>query len=389
MNIEKNLLLLIRKEICGIGFDEAVLRELTQDAQESIYNSAVRHDVAHVVGQALSNQGLLGGNELSKKYKAVTIGAYAGWTRLHHAYQEICRHLEEHKIPFLPLKGAVLRDYYPEPWLRNSCDIDILVKPEMLDQAVAVLEKDLGYANRGRGDHDVSLFSPSGVHLELHFDTMEDWYAAGNAKAVLSRVWESAIVEDGWSYRYRLPDALFYFYHIAHMAKHFQAGGCGVRPFLDIWVLNHRMSYDKTERLRLLEEGGLMKFAVAAECLSEVWFSGAEHDQLTRQMELYVLFGGVYGNQENRAAVGQAKAGGKLRYLLFHRVFVSHEALKAEYPILEKHKWLTPFYQPVRWSKRLLGGRMKNALGELRTNALTSKGEQNSVGHMLQELGIS
>ena len=31
------------------------------------------------------------------------------------------------QIPFLPLKGSVIRQYYPEPWMRTSCDIDILV----------------------------------------------------------------------------------------------------------------------------------------------------------------------------------------------------------------------------------------------------------------------
>ncbi|MBO4954226.1 MAG: nucleotidyltransferase family protein, partial [Clostridia bacterium] len=36
-------------------------------------------------------------------------------------------------IDFMPLKGAVIRQYYPEPWMRTSCDIDIHVKKDRLE----------------------------------------------------------------------------------------------------------------------------------------------------------------------------------------------------------------------------------------------------------------
>ena len=97
---------------------------------------------------------------------------------------------------------------------------------------------------------------------------------------------------------------MFYFYYIAHMAKHFvETGGCGIRPFLDIWVLNHRIDFDREKRDKLLSDGGLDVFAKQAELLSEVWFGNAEHTEITRQMETYILRGGVYGANTNRIAV--------------------------------------------------------------------------------------
>ena len=38
------------------------------------------------------------------------------------------------------LKGAVLRQYYPEPWLRTSGDIDILVEHTICPVFIALHE---------------------------------------------------------------------------------------------------------------------------------------------------------------------------------------------------------------------------------------------------------
>ena len=40
--------------------------------------------------------------------------------------KKITHVLTELKIPYILLKGPRVRKYYPEPWLRTSCDIDII-----------------------------------------------------------------------------------------------------------------------------------------------------------------------------------------------------------------------------------------------------------------------
>lgn len=44
------------------------------------------------------------------------------------ALQKIGVALDEAQIHYIPLKGAVLRQLYPAPELRTSCDIDVLVR---------------------------------------------------------------------------------------------------------------------------------------------------------------------------------------------------------------------------------------------------------------------
>ena len=184
-----------------------------------------------------------------------------------------------------------------------------------------------------------------------------------------------------------MSDEMYYFYHVAHMAKHFENGGCGVRPFLDLWILNHRMEFDGEKRDALLQKGGLLKFAKSSERMSEVWFSGAESDDLSDRFAAYIFHSGAYGTIEQRVQMGRAKRGGKFKYLLC-RIFVPYSYLKKLYPILEKHKWLMPFYQIRRWFSVLFRGRVKHVTKELMFNASVDGDKVNSAGTLLSDLGL-
>lgn len=386
--MDENILLmtLLRYQVCG-DTPEA-LETPNRELLERLYILAQRHDLAHIVGQALGDLKLLGEDEISQKLKNLAMQAIYRYVQLSYELGQSCRVLEEANIPFIPLKGSVLRSYYPEPWMRTSCDIDILVQEENLDRAVEVLKQKLQYQGGGKSDHDVLLRSPGGTTLELHYDTIQERYANHTSRDVLAGIWEDASPIKAGSSHMLLSDPMFYFYHIAHMAKHFEVGGCGVRSFLDIWILNHKVDHDKDAREQLLREGGLLQFAKAAETLSEVWFSGAPMDEWSRHINDYILRAGLYGDAQNRAALGQAKKGGKLRYVLTQRVFMPYAYLKAEYPVLEKHKWLTPIYQVVRWLRALRRGEWSRRVRELQINAGVSQEAASAAADMLRHLGL-
>ena len=184
-----------------------------------------------------------------------------------------------------------------------------------------------------------------------------------------------------------MSDALFYTYHIYHMVKHYVLGGCGVRPFLDLWILNHAVTFDGSARKRLLKDEQLLTFAKEAERLSEVWFGEAEHTELTLQMERFLLQAGVYGNLENKVAVQQVKQGSKLRYAL-SRIWMPYNVLKLHYPVLKKHKWMLPFCQVARWFRLVFRGGVKRGVGELTMNRSVSDEQQNATETMLKKLGL-
>ena len=236
--------------------------------------------------------------------------------------------------------------------------------------------------------HDVSLYANSGVHLELHHCLLEDAETLSGKKAneLLSRIWEFTKPCEDERYETELVDEFFYFYHIAHMAKHFVCGGCGVRPFLDLQVLK-RLPHEEAKRKALLEEGGLTLFASAAETLSAVWFEGAQVDELCKNMAEYVLGAGMYGDFENRVVIQKKKKGGKGKYVL-GRIFLSNSELKRRYPKVAKSPWKAPFYQVRRWFNPIFGKQSKQrSLQELKT--ISNKNEkQEKVYALLHDLGF-
>lgn len=383
--VTRAMFALIRHVVCGAELTEEDKVGLTPEFLPRLYALSKSHDMAHIVAQGLSDLGLLGEDEISQKFQKQQMLAVYRYQKLNYELEQICQTLENAKIPFIPLKGSVIRQYYPEPWMRTSCDIDVLVHEEELDRAVALFEEK-GYKSDPKSSHDVSLYSAGGIHIELHYETVEEGCAA-NANTILSKIWENAVPQSTESVHMLLTDEMFYFYHIAHMAKHFENGGCGIRPFLDLWILEHRVEHDDTTRNTLLEQGELLTFANAGRRLSAVWFDDAKHDKMTEQMQSYILFGGVYGTLDNRVAVQQNKRGGKIRYAL-SRIFIPYDTIKFHYPILVKHRWLTPIMEVRRWFKLLFQGKVKSSLHELNVNRTMSQEQVAGTADLLQKLGL-
>ena len=386
MNAEKVLFSLLRAAVCDKPVADDVKAVLTEDMLQSVGILAKQHDLAHLLQQAVSKLGLPESPMLNQ-FKKAEQNAVFRYLRMVHDYQQLCEVLENAQIAFIPLKGSVLRNDYPEPWMRTSCDVDILVKEDQLELAENVLKKELKYVEEGKTDHDISLFSPAGVHLELHYDTMPECYEIFDSSAVMSRVWEDVVPKHPGAFLCCMSDAMFYFYHIAHMAKHLKNGGCGIRSFLDLWILNHRVENNAAERKQLLIEGDLLTFEETATRLAEVWFSGVEPDALTTALEQFVLNGGVYGTLRNTIVIKQDIKGGKLRYAL-QRIYIPYDTIKYYYPVLQKHKWLTPFYQVVRWCKLVFKGGWRRAAYELHANATVSREEVASVAKLMHNLGL-
>lgn len=384
-NIVRVIMNLIACEVCGKEIDRTQY-ELSREELEKLYELSKSHDLAHIVGNSLIKNGLVSDPELKAGFKKQIMTAVYRYEKLQYELTRLKDVLNEAKIPFIPLKGSVIRKFYPEPWLRTSCDIDVLVKEKDIERASELLTERMSYKKERKGSHDVSLFSESGIHLELHYSLIEE-KRIENAELLLQSVWDhAAAVSD--TYEYILSDEMFYYYHIVHMAKHFvETGGCGIRPFLDVWVLNHRIDFDREKREKLLSDGGLSVFAKQAELLSEVWFGNAEHTEITREMEEYILRGGVYGTTTNRVAVQQQKQGGKLKYAL-SKIFISYDIIKFHYPILQKHRWLTPIMEVRRWGKLIFCGHLKRTVKELKYNNTISEDDAAEAKTLLKNVGL-
>ncbi len=367
--------------VCGYELKEAEREAVRGADAEKLRSLAAVHDLSHLLAYGLDRNGLADAQAKNDIFMAAF-----RCEQLNYELEAISEVLNSVQIRHIPLKGSVLRRYYPEPWMRNSGDIDVLVAESELETAIAELVEKLGYREGDRWTHDVSLFSPSGVHVELHFDLVEDSYARASA-AVLADVWECLEPVAEGSFRLEMSDEMFYLYHIAHMAKHFENGGCGVRPFIDMWILENLVEHSNEKRDSVLQKAELLRFADSCRKLTAYWFGGAEADVITLQMADYILRGGVYGTLENGFAAQKGKNGGKLGYV-FSRLFPSLSAMSPRFPTLKKYPVLLPFFWVYRVFLMVKSGRMSTTSNELKLASSVSGDKASAAERFIKNIGL-
>ena len=383
-SLEEILFALLRSEVCGTEPSSNIKNQITSEKLPAVYKLSKLHDLAHLTGNALEKHGLIGEDSPMYEpfFKARNMAIYRYETS-NYELGEICRILEQEQIKHMPLKGAIIRNYYPEPWMRTSCDLDILVDSTQVKRIVKLLTKKYDYKYYIHTQHDYSLFSASGVHIELHTDLI--FYKKSGADFV-KRVWETAVLEKGTQYRFKMRDDLFFAYHVAHMAQHVvTGGGCGVKPFIDLWIIQNIMKIDVTPAMEILREQNLTKFTEKSIDLSAYWFADGEKNEKIESFAHFILVGGVYGSTQNKVKVGRSIKKGKIRYIL-GRLFVPYRNLVMLYPSLKKCPILFPFYQVRRWFRLVLpnGVGVKNAVNELKATTNESEGAEK----LLNDLGL-
>ncbi len=374
---------MLRSELTQTEIDSSVKAELSSEKLQALYGLSKHHDLAHIVSSALHKLGVGRDEAILAKFKKQEMLSVYRAEQMKFSFSEISECLDAEEIPYIPLKGTVIRPYYPRESMRTSSDIDIFIKREDIERTRRALEERLGYAPSGNSFSEVSYLSTSGVHLELHF------YDEGDSSsdiAVFERVWE--YVEKRKGSQYQLTPAYFLFYHITHMAKHFQHGGCGVRPFMDLWIMQTRMGITRKDKSQALTDNGFDKFADAAYSLMDVWFDGAEPTALTQALQEFIFTGGVYGTTKNASAVAQTKKQSKFGYTM-RKIFLPYKQLCFIYPVLKKCPILLPFCQIARWLRILFRKNgAKDAMQKVKAGLSVSEEEKQATEKLFQQLGI-
>ncbi len=386
MTLKEILFSLLRAELFGGELSTETREALTSEQLEKLYRITKSQDLAHLVGDALIRGNFLENNkELLQKFIVERRMAFYRREQLNYELKNVGTILEEACVEYLPLKGALLQAYYPEPWMRTSCDIDVLIRKEDVDRSVEKLCAN-GFKLEGDHYHDMSLYSTNNVHLELHYELIEERDSSA-IHTMLADIWQKLLPVEGSVYGRKMSNELFVFYHVAHMAKHFVYGGCGIRPFLDLWIMEKNLPFDREGLKALLKEGGILRFYEYALRLAAHWFANEPADETIEEMENYLLRGGVYGSTENKLSVNREQPKNRFVYVL-SCVFLSYENLRRIYPSLERHKWLFPFYQVRRWFRIIFKGVSKNTKHTLKTYGEVTDEQRESVKRLLTTLEL-
>lgn len=262
------------------------------------------------------------------------------------AGQELYSRLDKAGVSFLPLKGAMLKNLYPMPYHRYFTDIDIYVG-DKFDKAEKVL-LELGYEKLVDTDHnDVSYVKKPSLHIELHKELFPDDYTF---EGYFDEPYKRTSVKEGYKYYHVFNDDDFFIHVLCHLYKHFTFGGCGLKMFLDIYVMLKKLPLDMDYIRSELRSIKMEEFLDTTIRLNGFLFDGEKPDDNLLEIAEYVLNTGTFGDQDNRMALDYTKENGEKPETLWGQVkfFVERWQLKfpnmkLQYPILNKAPIVLPF----------------------------------------------
>lgn len=289
---------------------------------------------------------------LFQKYCQLIIRNHAQMTTLETLYAAF----EENGIDYLPVKGCVLKELYPNPAMRTMGDADVLIHMEQYDQIRAIVES-LGYTLSGEADHAIP-WRHKDLLIELHRSLIPSFQT--REYAYFKDVWQRAVPSGG--HRFSLTQIDFFIFIFLHYVKHYRDGGIGLRQLTDLWLLQMLYPEMDMELIRgELDKLNLLQFFDYTQKMLCVWFLDETPDERALFMTEYIFSSGSWGTSVNvtvsralRIAAEEGsnkKARGKLH---MGALFPSSKILSKRYPVLKQVPWLTPLFWPYRWVTAVL-----------------------------------
>ena len=324
----------VQAALCG---QTATVPATEEETWRRVCTLAKAHDLSLPVFEGFSGTPLPDAvTQTFLRHSAATVSRFyaqeAAATRLYAAFAE-------NGVDYMPLKGALLRDLYPVPEWRTGRDVDVLIRPAELERARAFAVQALQPVKMTEGYHDVGLETADGARIELHFALFNGDEGFGD---LLCDPFAHAEAD---GHCYRQTDAALYAYHVAHMAKHFRHGGCGLRAFLDLSLLCRRMPEEAMVQANaMLTAAGLGGFERAVRHLAAVLFEGAQGDEETEHLARFVAENKAFGSFRSQAAADH-RAG---KHGLLTRIFPPYRIMSRLYPVLRKCPVLLPFCWVLR-----------------------------------------
>lgn len=355
---EKYFLSLVRCALRGEAPDS-----VPQDVNiVNILNLAKLHNLCELISYVVPSISPEPERVIVDKFKRLNLTGIAQQVHQDIEMEALSREFVSSGVDMLPLKGTVIKPLYPSPDMRSMCDIDILVRPEQLEAAKAIMLDKLGFnaENIVIGEHDLGFKKPPFINIELHH-AMTDKSVSADAYEYYKDIWSLARLKNGSEHIYELSHEDFYIHHIEHMTKHYRSGGCGVRAFCDVFLLiskyQDEMDFEYIEGV--LKRLGLDVFEKHVRCAALKWFGDGAGDEVSDIIESFVLHGGSFGFAEDKETADIAskyssdKGVNKLSFY-WKKIFLPYQNMKSGYPVLIKYPILLPFCWIHRAFDRLL-----------------------------------
>ncbi len=261
----------------------------------------------------------------------------------------ILKALCEEGIPFIKMKGVVIKNLYPMPSMRTQSDVDLIVKAEDRPRCEKLM-KDFGYEVLIKKESTDEYVKDKFFYYEFH--------SSLNSAFKFSELFSEPFTKtkpSPDSTGVVFTDEYFYMHIITHLYKHFVVEGCGIRPFCDLYIFEKSHPQLNMEFIiKTLSDYGLGDFYQIIIKLCRCFFQGEAFDDNQKDIATFVFRCGDHGSKAIRHLT-EANPNKKKPLSLWSKIrfaleiyFPPAKNLKFRYPILEKAPYLIPFY----WVKR-------------------------------------
>ena len=323
---------------------------------EKLFSEAKEHQVLCMVAFALESAGLKIDAFSKEKEEALMRLLMMEIER-----KAIFQEFDREKIWHMPLKGIILKDYYPKAEWRQMADNDILFDADRAEDVRKIMEG-LGFetVRFGGGREDDNYQKKPSSNFEMHrtlFNPQD--VIVRRFLEYYSDIKDRLICIGGCEYRFRPED--FYIHFIAHEYKHYACGGTGLKALVDTYILlkkfekSYSWDYINQELVKL----NLLDFEQENRSLVKSIFNGENLTELQAERLDYMFESGAYGIKEHTIQ-NLIRRIGKPRYML-SSIFLPMDVIRKKYPFFYNHKIalpLLPFYRLTHnkaLAKRILG----------------------------------
>lgn len=352
---------------CAVNGTIPSKSRLNQMNMEQLYTSAKFHTLTGITAYALESAGIQEDKFRTAKEKASRKNIFLDIER-----KKLFSFCENNGIWYMPLKGSILKEMYPDFSMRQMADNDILFN-EKYRSDIKKYFKDNGYSvvSYNQENHDV-YEKPPVLNFEMHTSLFGQAHNL-EWKEYYEDIKERLVKDSDNNYGYHFSDEDFYIYIITHECKHYTGSGTGLRSLLDhyIYLQVKQDSMDWAYISDECEKLGISDFEHQSRNLSQRVFreSSAELSDEDKLMLEHYLKSGTYGTLEQytqqKIEKFQKQTGStSRRKYIWQRIFPPMEIYEAFFPFFYRHKILLP----VGWAYRLIRGvtaRRKKVKSEL------------------------
>lgn len=353
---------------------------------EYLYKLCKHHKIESMVDNGLSglSEEQQPPEEIKRKLQKATKTNIAREAVQFFSLEEILDVFEEEGIDCMPLKGALLKQFYGKPYLRVMADLDILYRSEQKEQMHCIMNE-LGYEESYQDVHEDGYIRKPYMNVEMHHSMIAKELPRGD---YYENVWERLRLAEGKKHIYEFSWEDYYIYMIVHLSKHFRYCGSGIRSIVDIWVFLNQMgeSLDGAYLEREFDKLGLAAFEEHIRKLAAIWFDGAASNESYDALTCFVVESGIFGvkkNKKKQQVIKTVEAGKSVAEctngIWWALAFPSYSAMKKNYLYLEGRPYLLVF----AWAHRLIRAaffRRKSAAKVIKNNIIA----EDEVNEMIE-----